>query len=112
MPILKSDQIAPQKVRDGLHRQIIYIGDLMTVVLDFSNGPWQEPEPPHSHPHVQTCYVASGEIRFFCEGEPEQHLKAGDLFAVPANKSHTIQLLSETARLVDSFHPIREDFLV
>ena len=68
-------------------------------------------EPPHSHPHVQTSYIASGEIIFYCEGEPDQHLKAGDMFEVPSGKLHTIKLLTEKARLVDSFSPIREDFL-
>ena len=57
------------------------------------------------------CYIAEGEVIFFCEGEEEQHLKAGDMFAVPPNKLHSIQLLSQKARLVDSFNPLREDFL-
>jgi hypothetical protein len=38
-------------------------------------------------------------------------LKAGDMFEVPSGKLHTIKLLTEKARLVDSFSPIREDFL-
>jgi hypothetical protein len=38
-------------------------------------------------------------------------LGAGDLFAVPGGVPHSIQLLSATARLVDTFNPIREDFL-
>lgn len=83
----------------------------MTVVIDFSDGPWDEPEPPHSHPHVQTSYVAQGEIIFYCEGEPDTHLKAGDMFSVPPNKLHTVKLLTKNARLVDSFNPLREDFL-
>ena len=84
----------------------------MTVILDFSDGPWDEPEPPHHHPHVQTCYVAHGEIMFYCEDEPEAHLQAGDLFYVPSGKAHSIKLLTKTARLIDNFNPIREDFLI
>ncbi len=111
MPVLRSMEVLPQPVRPGLTRRIIHTGDLMTVILDFSDGPWDAPEPPHSHPHVQTSYVAEGEIIFYCEGEPEQHLKAGDAFAVPSGKKHGIRLLSKTARLVDNFTPVREDFL-
>lgn len=111
MPVLK-EQLAPgYEVRPGLTRRLISTGDLMTVVLDFTDGPWENPEPPHSHPHVQTSYVAEGEIIFYCEGETDQHLKAGDMFAAPSGKKHTIKLLSKTARLVDSFNPLREDFL-
>jgi len=111
MAVLKFDETPFEEVREGLKRKIAYTGDLMTVLLDFTDGPWLGKEPPHSHPHVQTSYVAEGELIFFCEGEPDQHLKAGDIFIVPSGKLHTIQLLSRTARLIDNFSPVREDFL-
>ena len=111
MPVLKFDEVPYEVVREGLQRKIIHLDNLMTVLIDFTDGPWEKPEPPHSHPHEQTSYVAEGEIIFFCEGEPDQHLKAGDMFAAPAGRAHTVQLLTEKVRLVDSFNPIREDFL-
>ncbi len=111
MPVLKFDEVPYEVVRNGLQRKIVYEGNLMTVLIDFTDGPWSEKEPPHQHPHVQTSYVAEGEIIFYCEGEPNEHLKAGDMFVVPSGKLHTIRLLSKNARLVDSFSPIREDFL-
>jgi quercetin dioxygenase-like cupin family protein len=83
----------------------------MLVVIDFNNGPWTAPEPFHSHIHEQASYVAEGELIFSCEGEPDKRLSSGDMFWVPSNKNHTIQLLSATARLIDSFNPLREDFL-
>ena len=89
----------------------MHTNNLMMAVIDFSNGPWTTPDPPHAHVHEQTTYVAEGEIIFFCEGEPDEKLSAGDMFYVPSNKSHTIQLLSKTAKLIDSFNPIREEFL-
>lgn len=111
MAVLKFDEPPAEKVREGLERKMIHTGALMTVVLDFTDGPWEKPEPPHNHPHVQTSYVAAGEIIFYCEDEADQHLKAGDLFAVPSGKKHTIKVLTAHARLVDSFNPLREDFL-
>ncbi|MFB6319563.1 cupin domain-containing protein [Saccharicrinis sp. FJH54] len=111
MAVLKFDETPYEKVKEGLQRKIIHTDKLMTVVIDFTNGPWSEPEPPHNHPHEQTAYVAEGELIFLCEGEPDQHLKAGDMYAVPPNKMHTIQLLSATARIVDNFTPLREDFM-
>jgi quercetin dioxygenase-like cupin family protein len=111
MAVLKFDDVPYETVREGLQRKIIHTDNLMNVLIDFSDGPWEEPEPPHSHPHEQTSYVAEGEILFLCEGEPDQHLKAGDMFAVPSGRPHTIQLLTKKARLVDSFNPLREDFL-
>ena len=111
MAVLKFNEVPYEIVRVGLQRKIIHTDNLMTVLIDFSDGPWDKPEPPHSHPHEQTSYVAEGEIIFLCEGEADQHLKAGDMFAVPSGRPHTIQLLTEKARLVDCFNPVREDFL-
>jgi quercetin dioxygenase-like cupin family protein len=111
MPVLRAENTPVTNVRDGVTRYLIHGSDLMTVAIDFNNGPWEAPDPPHKHVHEQTTYVADGEIIFFCEGEPDARLSAGDLFFVPANKLHAIQVLSEHARLVDSFNPLRTDFL-
>lgn len=111
MPVLKFDNVPYEIVKEGLKRKIIHADNLMTVLIDFSNGPWEAPEPPHSHLHEQTSYVAEGEIVFYCEGEDDQHLKVGDMFAAPSGKKHTVKLLTKNVRLVDSFNPIRKDFL-
>lgn len=111
MAIQKFNESTPEIVRNGLQRRIIYTPNLMTVIVDFTDGPWAEAEPFHSHPHEQTSYVAEGEIIFYCDGEPEQHLRAGDMFSATLEQKHTIKLLSPTARLIDSFNPIRQEFI-
>lgn len=111
MPVLKAQESKAKRVKEGVERKLVHANNLMMVVIDFDNGPWSEPEPPHHHVHEQTTYVAEGELIFFCEGEPDQRLTAGDMFWVPSGKKHTIQLLSKRVRLVDSFNPIREEFL-
>ena len=112
MPALKLSEAKPIKVREGLTRRFVHGDNLMLVVIDFDNGPWAIPEPMHFHVHEQATYVVEGEFIFFCEGEPDQKLSAGDMFWVASNKKHSIQLLSKTVKLVDSFSPVREDFLV
>ena len=112
MAVLKFDEVDYTQVKKGVQRKIIMTDNLMTVLIDFSNGPWKQPDPPHSHPHQQTSYVAEGEIVFYCEDEPDQHLKPGDMYSVPSGKKHTVKLLTEKVRLIDSFYPVREDFLV
>jgi len=111
MSVLKFAESTPEIVREGLERRTIYTSNLMTVIVDFTDGPWAEAEPFHSHSHEQTSYVASGELIFYCEGEPEQHLHAGDMFAVASGKKHTVKILTPTARLIDSFNPIRQEFI-
>ena len=97
--------------REGCERRILHTSQLMTVVIDFHNGPWDAPDPMHAHPHEQITYIAEGELIFFAEGQNPRPMRAGDLFAVPSGQPHSIQLLSKSARLIDSFNPIREDFL-
>ena len=109
--ILKLNATTGEKFRPGFERRIIYTRDLMTAVLDIDNGPWDAPDPYHAHPHEQITYLAEGEILFLAEGQEPSRMTAGDLFAVPPDVPHSIQLLSHRARLVDTFNPIREDFL-
>jgi quercetin dioxygenase-like cupin family protein len=91
-------------------RRIIYTGNLMMAVWDFSDGPWCDPEPYHAHPHEQIVYLAEGEILFFV-GEESCRLTTGDTVAVPGNQPHTIQILTSTVRLIDTWTPVREEFL-
>jgi quercetin dioxygenase-like cupin family protein len=111
MPVLKASNAHTAIVKKGVRRRLIHTDNLMLAVIDFDNGPWDEPDPSHSHIHEQVTYVAEGEIIFFCEDEVEIHLVAGDMFCVPSGKLHTIQLMSASAKLIDSFTPIRQEFL-
>lgn len=110
MPVFKENGSTPEKLSPNLERRIINLDDLMVVVCDFSGGPAAEPDPPHSHPHEQITYVAEGELYFFLGGE-KHHLSKGDVFAVPPEIPHCIQTISGHVRLIDSFTPLRIDFL-
>ena len=110
MAVQRYSEMKVDSPRNGAERRLGHTGKLMMVIFDFTDGPQSEPDPPHSHPHEQVSYVAEGEIYFFLEDECER-LGQGDMFLVPPDKPHTIQLLTEHVRLVDCFHPIREDFL-
>jgi len=113
MSISKSEfkQLPKEQIKEGVTRSVVYTQNLMMAIIDFNNGPWDEPDPQHSHPHEQVSYVAKGEIIFYCEDRPEEHLKEGDVYAVPSGQKHTVKILTKEVRLIDSFTPIREDFL-
>jgi len=109
-PFMEFDKTPPIKVNERITRRYAYLNDLMIVIVDITGGPQSEPDPFHAHVAEQVCYVAEGEV-IVTIGEKQQKLKAGDVFIVPSNVPHTTQLLTPTLRLVDSFNPIREDFL-
>jgi quercetin dioxygenase-like cupin family protein len=110
MAILIDREAPSEKISRDFKRKIIHLENLMTVVCEFTNGPMVEPDPPHSHPHEQSTYVADGEIYVFINGE-KTHLRQGDIFAVPGNIPHCIQTLTEYVKLIDSFTPIRKEFI-
>lgn len=99
-------QLAP-----GLRRKLIHTSHLMMVVVEFSNGPAKVPDPFHDHPHEQASYVAEGELILFIKGAGEKKLQQGDMFAVPSGIPHTVQTLTPVVRIIDSFTPLREEFL-
>lgn len=110
MTVIRRAETTPEVIASGRKRYLAHTDDLMVVVIDFEDGPTARPDPPHSHPHQQVTYVAEGELYFFVDGTPH-HLQPGDLITVPGNVPHTIQLLSAHVRLVDTFTPVRADFL-
>lgn len=110
MAVVRRNEVIPEPIAEGRARYLAHTDDLMVVVIDFEDGPSAEPDPPHSHPHQQVTYVAEGELLFFLGDEPHK-LSAGDLITVPGDLPHCIQLLSERVRLVDTFTPVRSDFL-
>lgn len=110
MAVLRYDKAPVEQIREGVERRLGHTEKLMIVVIDFDDGPKEEPDPPHAHPHEQVSYVAEGEILFLLDGQVER-LGPGDVFLVPSGKPHSIQQLTEHVRLVDCFTPIREDFL-
>ena len=110
MAAFQYEQLPAAPIRQGAERRLAHTDNLMIVIVDFHDGPQSQPDPLHSHPHEQVSYVAAGEIIFVMEGQ-QTRLGAGDVFVVPSGKPHTIQLLSQHARLIDCFTPIRGDFL-
>lgn len=113
MPFFKYNDLPVVHPSQDVARRLAHSAHMMMVVIDFTNGP-QLPAPPHRHPHEQISYVAQGPFRFYIgEGQNQEAalVETGDLIVIPPNEPHTVELLAETGRLVDCFHPIREDFL-
>ncbi len=106
----KENRIIHEKVSPGFERSIAHLDNLMVVVCNFTKGPMASPDPPHSHPNEQITYVAEGELLFFKDGK-EYKLTKGDLITVPSSVPHCIQTISSYVKLIDSFNPIRKDFL-
>jgi quercetin dioxygenase-like cupin family protein len=87
-------------------RVVIALPELMVVEFSFDTG---AVGAPHSHPHVQSSYIASGIFDVTIDGVTER-LGAGGAFIVPSGKVHGVVAV-EGGVLIDNFTPRRDDFL-
>ena len=92
---------------DGSTRRVILeLPELMLVEFSFEAGGIGA---LHSHPHLQTSYVAEGTFEVTIDGETRT-LGRGGAYIVPAGLVHGVKALT-AGRLIDSFTPRRDDFL-
>lgn len=91
----------------GVVRQIMaFNDDLMMVKVKFETGAIGA---LHTHPHTQATYVASGVFEFTTDGETKV-VRPGDGVYMKPGILHGCKCL-EAGVLVDTFSPMRGDFL-
>lgn len=105
-----NEGLVREKISPVFERTIAWLDNVMVVECKFSEGPWPSRETPHSHPHEQITYVADGEIEFF-KGEEKLFLTKNDFVLIPPGVLHCIRLVSSNAILIDSFSPVRKEFI-
>lgn len=104
---IEDDSLEWQNAGEGVNRKIMaYDPSLMLMQVRFDKGGIG---PIHRHPHVQITHVCSGVFEAEVAGE-KKILNAGDSFFVPSNLWHGVLCL-EAGILIDTFSPMREDFL-
>lgn len=104
---IRSNEIPQENVAPGMVRQIMgYDTNLMLVKVDFEKG---GVGAVHKHPHQQVSYVVAGKFEVEIDGKKEI-LEAGDAFVVPSDALHGAVCL-EAGTLIDTFSPMRDDFI-
>ncbi|MEL6537282.1 MAG: cupin domain-containing protein [Bacteroidota bacterium] len=100
-------EIEWETVAPGLKRKIMgYDDKLMMVRVAFETG---TVAPVHGHFHSQTTYVVSGKFEMEIDGA-KKIIEAGDGFYIPPHILHGAVCL-EAGELIDTFSPVRADFL-
>lgn len=104
---IEDEKIEWDQIDTGVQRKIMaYDESLMMVKINFQKGGIG---PLHKHTHVQITHVHSGKFEVSIDGK-KQILKSGDAFLVSSNLVHGVLCLEEGI-LIDTFSPMREDFL-
>lgn len=91
----------------GVSRKFLgYDNQIMMVRVKFEKGALGT---PHQHFHTQATYVVSGKFEFEIDGV-KKIVEAGDGVYIEPNLLHSAVCLEE-GELIDTFSPVREDFL-
>lgn len=112
----KDSDLETKRVDGNTLRRILGYGEgLMNALIIFEKGLDSETEIPyHKHVHVQTTYVLKGSFKFSIKYPDHTETKVvtvGDAIYFPSDYEHGCIPLEDDSRLLDSFTPIREDFL-
>ena len=96
-----------EELGGGVSRKFLgYDNQIMMVSVKFEKGALGS---PHQHFHTQATYVVSGKFEFEIDGV-KQIVEAGDGVYIEPNLLHSAVCLEE-GQLIDTFSPVREDFL-
>jgi quercetin dioxygenase-like cupin family protein len=91
----------------GVSRQILGFNEqIMMVKVIFIKGAIGT---LHTHIHSQTTYCAGGSFEFSI-GDETRIIKEGDAVYIPSDLLHGVVCL-EAGILIDTFNPVRKDFL-
>ncbi|MGB5983032.1 MAG: cupin domain-containing protein [Nonlabens sp.] len=96
-----------EELGGGVSRKFLgYDNQIMMVQVKFDKD---AEGAPHAHFHTQATYVVSGKFEFVIDGV-KQVVSAGDGVYIEPNLLHSAVCLEE-GMLIDTFAPVREDFL-
>jgi quercetin dioxygenase-like cupin family protein len=104
---LFGDDVDIEDVQEGIKRQILgYNHEIMVVKVWFEAG---AEGYQHEHRHSQSTYIVSGEFDVTIDGVTKRQ-RGGDGYYIPPHLTHGA-ICVESGILIDTFSPVREDFL-
>ena len=98
-------EIPPFEISKGFTARLIHTDTMTLAYVDIEAG---AELPDHSHFHEQVSNMLEGEFEFVLGGE-KMVLRPGEVLVIPSNVPHSGRALTR-CRILDVFHPVREDF--
>ncbi len=89
----------------GYHVRFVH-ADTMTMAYWTIEAGAEIPE--HAHPHEQVATITEGEFELTIDGETK-HLGPNDVAVIPSDVPHSGRAITD-CRMIDAFHPVREDY--
>jgi len=99
-------ELSPHTIFPGVHIRTCAADKMMMSLVDMEPHAVVE---EHSHPHEQVGMLLAGRATFYI-GDEQKTLTAGELYRIPGNVRHKVIALEEPVRVLDLFHPVREEY--
>ena len=105
MPFLKLSDVPVREPVPGYRVQFVHSDSMTVAHWEIAGG---SEMPRHSHPHEQIVNVIAGEFELTVGGTT-QSLAAGSVVVIAPGEPHSGRAVSD-CRIIDAFHPVREDY--
>jgi quercetin dioxygenase-like cupin family protein len=105
MRVTRVSEVKATEVMKGFHGRFIHSENMTFAYWQIEAG---SELPAHAHPHEQVANVLEGAFELCVDGEAAT-LEAGSVAVIPSNATHTGRAISD-CRILDVFHPVRDDY--
>ena len=105
MGFLDLKDIEEREIVPGYRAKFVHSEDMTLAYWDVDPG---AELPEHSHPHEQVANVLEGKFKLTVDGEARV-LEPGMIAVIPGGVPHGGKAITP-CRLLDVFHPTREDY--
>ena len=105
MPFIELESIDSKELIPGFDVRFIH-SDTMTFAHWTVKAGAVLPE--HNHEHEQVAHVLEGEFELTIDGQ-SMVVKPGTVGVIPSNAVHSGRAITD-CRIMDVFHPIRQDY--
>ena len=103
-----SQHLNQKQLAKGILLKSVYGNNTMLTFFEFSPN---AVIPSHKHPHEQITYIVEGELELITAKE-KKVLKQGEGIVLLANEEHGARVLDKPAKVIDAWHPVREDYKI
>jgi quercetin dioxygenase-like cupin family protein len=105
MMITKITDLKEKEIVPGIKGKFVHSDNMTVVYWSIDAGAVM---PDHAHPHEQIVNVLEGEFDLMVEGKANK-AEPGFIAVIPSNVKHGGKAKTD-CRILDVFHPVREDY--
>jgi quercetin dioxygenase-like cupin family protein len=105
MGLVRLDELPELQIAEGILARVVTAETVTVAHVKLAAGALL---PEHAHHHEQVVNVIEGELELTVDGQPYS-LKRGKVMVLTPNVVHSGRAVTD-CRVVDVFHPVREDF--